>query len=621
MQKGTISVQTENIFPIIKKFLYSDQEIFLRELVSNATDATQKLKTLALKGEVQGELGDLTIDVALDKEKNTLTISDCGIGMTQQEVEKYITQIAFSSANEFLEKYKDTDNTSIIGHFGLGFFSAFMVAEKVEIRTQSYKNEESTVLWSCDGSTNYEISEITEKRKRGTDVILYLAKDATEYGEEYRIEELLTKYCRFLPIPIKFGDKENPSFDEEGNKTGATVEPNIINNTQPAWTKKPNELNEQDYLNFYNELYPNSDEPLFWIHLNVDYPFNLTGILYFPRIKNNLEIRKDRIHLYSNQVFVTNHVDNIVPDYLMLLHGVIDSPDIPLNVSRSYLQSDPEVKKINNHIAKKVAEKLQEQFNENRQVFEEKWEHLGILIKYGILSDEKFADRVQSVCLFQNTQNQNFTLEEYKEKIKTEQTDKNNKIVVLYSNDTEKQHAYIEKANQKQFDVIKFDLALDPHFIGYLERKDNTLNFKRVDADTLDHLIEKTEARESVLSDEEQKQVQEVFNKVIGNQLHQVQTKALAPEDNPVTITQSEFMRRMKDMAQMGGAGMDFYRNTPDMLNVVVNTNHPLIAKLKTLDNNNNVAKQLYDLALLQQGMLKGAELTSFINRSLELVK
>ena len=615
MQKGTISVQTEDILPIIKKYLYSDQEIFLRELVANAVDATQKLQTLANRGEVNGEIGDTTIQISVDAPAKTLTISDKGVGMTKDEVVKYITQVAFSGAKEFLSQYKDA--TNIIGHFGLGFYSAFMVADKVEIFTKSHKQEEG-VHWSSDGGTQYEITT-TDKQERGTDIVLHLNQEATEYLEEYRIEELLKKYCRFLPIPIQFGEQETQQTADDGTEQ-TIIAPKIINDTQPIWTRTPTDNTDQDYQNFYHQLYPIADEPLFWIHLNVDYPFNLTGVLYFPKLKGNFELDKNKIHLYCNQVFVTDQVENIVPQFLTLLHGIIDSPDIPLNVSRSYLQSDPEVKKINKYITKKVADKLDEMFKNNRSDFEEKWKDISLLIKYGILTDDKFAERADKFSLFTNVDNKSFTLSEYVEHIKAEQTNKNNKIIALYTTNADEQHAYIETARSKGYDILLMNQQLDGHYMQYIEAKPDSVQFKRVDADTLNELIEKDETNHSILSDEENSILQTLFSEVVNITDNQLSLKPLSPNDAPVTITQPELMRRMKEMSKVSG-GMDWYANMPNMLNVVVNTNHPAVAKLLAANSEQkDMAKNLYDLALLQQNMLKGADLTNFVNRTIGLM-
>ncbi len=619
METGKINVQTENIFPIIKKFLYSDHEIFLRELVSNAVDATKKLKGLSQLGEAKGDLGDLTIEVKIDKENNTLTISDKGIGMTGEEVKKYINQIAFSSAGEFLEKFKNVDDAkSIIGHFGLGFYSAFMVAERVEIYTKSYK-EEPAVKWSCDGSTEFTLEEI-EKAERGSEIVLYIAEDSKEFLEEHRIKSMLNKYCKFLPIPIQFGTKWQ---SEEDKKEGKPLEPNIINNPTPAWTKAPSALTDEDYKNFYRELYPmNFEEPLFWIHLNVDYPFNLTGILYFPKLKKNFEVQKDKIQLYCNQVFVTDNVGEIVPEYLTLLHGVIDSPDIPLNVSRSYLQSDSNVKKINQHISKKVSDKLQEIFQNDRKQFEEKWSDIGLFVKYGMISDEKFYERSNGFALFPNTENTFFTFEELKEKIAANQTDKDGNLVVLYTSDDEEQHSYIQQAKDYGYEVIKLDTMIDNHFIQQVEMKNAKTQFKRVDADIMSNLIPKEAVQTSVLSKEQEDTLKSLFEKVTEKNKVEVELKALSPSDAPVVITRDEFMRRMMEMQKMGGGSPFMFGGMDEKINLVINSNHPINSKLLEEDaaQQEKHIKQLYDLALLSQNMLKGEALTKFVSRSFELI-
>lgn len=617
MQTGTINVQTENIFPIIKKFLYSDQEIFLRELISNAVDATQKIKTLANRGEATGELGELTIEVKLDTENQTLTISDKGLGMTHEEVEKYITQIAFSSAQEFLDKYKD--ESAIIGHFGLGFYSAFMVADKVEIFTKSYKDAPA-VHWTCDGTTEYTIAE-SDKTDRGTDIVLHLNEEAAEYKKEAKISELLKKYCRFLPVEIKFGESEQTiPAEEEGGEEQKFMVDNIINNPNPLWKKTPTDLTDEDYIAFYKELHPYSGDPLFWIHLNVDHPFQLTGILYFPKMNNTFEVKKDRIHLYSNQVFVTDHVDQIVPDWLMLLHGMIDSPDIPLNVSRSYLQSDPEVKKINKYITRKVADKLGDLFFDDRKKFEEKWGDISILIKYGMLSDEKFEDKARKFCLLENTEGEFFTFDEYQEKVKDTQTDKDNKINFLYAQNLVEQHSFVEAAKAKGYDILKLDAILDAHFINQNEQKNPDVKWKRVDSESIDKLIEKDEAIESILNKEQEEAVEGVFKNLVGSEQATIVLKPLTPNDAPVTIVKPEFMRRMQDMSALSDMGMG---KMPEFFQVVINANHPTVSKiLNETDETaqSDFAKQLYDLARLQQNMLKGAELTNFINRSVAMV-
>jgi len=618
METGKINVQTENIFPIIKKFLYSDHEIFLRELVSNAVDATKKLKGLAQLGEAKGDLGDLTIEIKIDKEKNTLTIADKGLGMTADEVKKYINQIAFSSAGEFVEKLKNTDSNTVIGHFGLGFYSAFMVADKVEILTKSYK-EEPAVKWICDGSTEFTLEEIN-KEQRGSEIILHIAEDSKEFLEEARIKTLLNKYCKFLPIPIQFGFKWQ---SEEDKKAEKPLEPEIINNTNPAWTKTPSTLTDEDYKNFYRELYPmNFDEPLFWIHLNVDYPFNLTGILYFPKLKKNFEVQKDKIQLYSNQVFVTDNVGEIVPEYLTLLHGVIDSPDIPLNVSRSYLQSDGNVKKINQHISKKVSDKLQEIFNSDRKQFEEKWSDIGLFVKYGMISDEKFYERSNGFALFPTTESAFYTFAELKEKIAPNQTDKDGNLVVLYTSDEEEQHSYIKQVKDYGYEVIKLDTMIDNHFIQQLEMKNEKTQFKRVDADIVSNLIPKEEEAVSVLSKEQEEKLKTLFETTIEKSKADIELKALSPTDAPIVITRNEFMRRMMEMQKMGGGSPFMFGGMDEKLNLVINTNHPINAKLLEEDtaHQEKHIKQLYDLALLSQNMLKGEALTNFVQRSFELI-
>jgi molecular chaperone HtpG len=628
MEKGTISIHTENIFPIIKKFLYSDHEIFLRELVSNAVDATQKLKKLASMGEFTGELGDTTIEISFDKDKKTITVSDKGIGMTGEEVKKYINQIAFSGAAEFVEKFKDkADGKDIIGKFGLGFYSSFMVADQVEIITRSYKAAENEAArWECDGSTEFELSS-TSKKERGTDVVLHINKDSEEFLDEWRIKGILEKYCKFLPVQIKFGTKEeseDDGVDAEGKpKFKTKTVDRIINNPNPLWAKSPNDLKDEDYLKFYKELYPYSEDPLFWIHLNVDYPFNLTGILYFPKVKNDFDLQKNKIQLYSRQVFITDEVKDVVPDFLMLLHGILDSPDIPLNVSRSYLQSDANVKKISQHITKKVADKLHDLFKKDRKDFEKKWDDINIFVKYGMISDEKFYDRAKDFVLLKNVEDQYFTLEEYKEKIKATQTDKDDQLTILYASDKGKQHSFIEAAKNKAYDVVVLDGVLDSHFINTLEQKLEKTHLKRVDSETPDKLIDKGENIESVLSTDEQEKVKTVFQNAINNKSMTVAIATMAPDDLPVVVTMSEFMRRMKDMAKTGGGGYGFMGGMPDQYNVAVNGNHAIVQKIlnaETDDQKNKLAKQAYDLALLSQNMLTGAELTNFIKRSVELV-
>jgi molecular chaperone HtpG len=619
MSTGKINVQTENIFPIIKKFLYSDHEIFLRELVSNAVDATQKLKTLTAIGEAKGDLGDIKIEVIIDKTAKTLIIRDKGIGMTAEDIEKYITQIAFSGAEEFVNKYKDKtpETNAIIGHFGLGFYSGFMVAKKIEILSLSHKEGAKAVHWECDGSPEYKIDEAT-KTSRGTDIILHIAEDSEEFLEEQRIDHLLKKYCKFLPVEIKFGSHK------EGEKGKEVEVDNIINNPSPAWTKKPADLTDEDYKKFYRELYPmNFEDPLFHIHLNVDYPFNLTGILYFPRIKKSFEVQKDKIQLYSNQVFVTDSVENIVPDFLALLQGVIDSPDIPLNVSRSYLQSDANVKKISAHITKKVADKLEEIFKKDRADFESKWEDIKIFVQYGMLSEEKFYEKAQKFALLKNTDGKYATLEEYAERVKPLQTDKDKKVIYLYTTNVEEQHSFIETAKERGYDIIVFDSPIDSHYINQLESKLENTSFVRVDADVIDKIIKKEEDQPSKLSESEQNQLKPIVEGMVPKERFTVVFESLSEKDAPMLITKPEFMRRMKDMSAMGGGGMAFYGSMPDMHNLVVNSNHPLISKIlneKDSEKQKQLTKQTADLAMLSQGLLKGEELTKFIKRSVELI-
>ncbi|MEO9849897.1 MAG: molecular chaperone HtpG [Reichenbachiella sp.] len=625
-EKGNISIHTENIFPIIKKFLYSDHEIFLRELVSNAVDATQKLKQLSGIGEYKGELGELTVEVSFDEKKKTITISDKGIGMTADEIKKYINQIAFSGATEFVEKYKDKgDEQQIIGHFGLGFYSAFMVADKVEINSLSHVDGSEAANWICDGSTEFEIKK-GSKKERGTDIILHINEESEEFLNQARLQGILTKYCKFLPIEIKFGQKDESipdGEDKDGKPQYKTVKKdNIINNPSPLWTKSPSELKDEDYLAFYRELYPMSEEPLFWIHLNVDYPFNLTGVLYFPKVKNELELQKNKIQLYSRQVFITDEVKDVVPEFLMLLHGVIDSPDIPLNVSRSFLQADGAVKKINTYITKKVADKLAELFKKDRQAFEDKWENIGLFVKYGMLSDEKFYDKAKDFALLQNTDDKFFTFEEYKEQTTALQKDKDDNLVYLYSTNPAQQHAFIESVKNKSYDVLKFDGPLDSHFIGTLEHKLEKTQLKRVDAETADKLIDKDEKVESVLSDKEKETAKELFEKAINDKNSTVNIESLAADEMPVIVTMPEFMRRMKDMQKQGGGGMMMMGDMPDQYTVAVNANHPLVSKIlkaKKAENKEQLARQAYDLALLSQGLLEGAALTSFIKRSVQI--
>ena len=602
MQTGKINVQTENIFPIIKKFLYSDHEIFLRELISNAVDATRKLVTLVSIGEAEVEIGDQTIELLLDTDAKTLTIRDRGIGMSAADIEKYINQIAFSGAEEFVKKYKDkAEASAMIGHFGLGFYSSFMVSSKVEILSKSYRTEDEAVRWDCDGSPEYTIQK-AEKSDRGTDIILHFADDSLEFNEKARIDTLLKKYCQFLPVEIKFDDK-------------------VINNTKPAWTKKPSELQTEDYQNFYKELYPYSEDPLFHIHLNVDYPFNLTGILYFPKIRSSFETQKDKIQLYCNQVFVTDSVENIVPDFLMLLRGVIDSPDIPLNVSRSSLQSDSNVKKISSHITKKVADKLDELFRNDRPAFEAKWDEIKVFVEYGILSDEKFAEKAMKFVLLKNTKNAYFTIEEYKEHIKALQTDKDDKLVCLYASNQEEQHAYIDAASERGYDILVMDSPIDTHFIQSLEMKIEKTSFVRIDSDTLDKLISKDEPQLSKLTEEEQNSLRPIIEEVVQKDRFTVVFEGLSQTEAPVIVTKPEFMRRMKEMNAMGG--MRFGMDMPDMHNLVINTNHPLIGRIleeTDPEKQKNLARQATDLALLSQNLLKGEELTKFIRRSVELI-
>ena len=686
MQKGNIGVTTENIFPVIKKFLYSDQEIFLREMVSNAVDATQKLKTLKEKGEYTGELGDLTVRVSLDADKGTITISDHGIGMTEEEIDKYINQIAFSGVTDFLEKYKDNAN-NIIGHFGLGFYSSFMVSKKVEIITKSWKEDSKAVKWSCDGSPAYEIDD-AERETHGSDIILYIDDDSKEFLDKFKLEGLLNKYCKFLPVPVAFGKKQEWSKDE--SKMVDTAEDNIINNVEPLWIKTPSTLKDEDYKSFYRTLYPMHDEPLFWIHLNVDYPFNLTGILYFPRIKNSLELQKNKIQLYCNQVFVTDQVEGIVPEFLTLLHGVIDSPDIPLNVSRSYLQSDREVKKISTYITKKVSDRLKAIFNEDRKAYEEKWDDLKLFINYGILTEENFYDRAKDFSLFKDTEGKYFTFDEYKTLIEAAQKDKDGNLIYLYATNKDDQYSYIKAAQDKGYSVLLFDGQLDVPCIQTLEQKFEKSRFTRVDSDTVDHLIQKEDKTKTDLSDTERDNLSAVFQSQmpkLDKAEFIVEVNALGAEQRPVVITQNEWMRRMKEMSRYQ-SGMGFYGQMPDSFNIVLNSDHRLVkdilstfnaqlstelqpieseikgqeARLAALNQktegkkpeeisqevkddkantqkaideqkekkqsvisgfaaNNEVVHQLIDLALLQNGMLKGEALDKFLQRSVELIK
>ncbi|MBO5216568.1 MAG: molecular chaperone HtpG [Alistipes sp.] len=685
MKNGKIGVTTENIFPVIKKFLYSDHEIFLRELISNAVDATQKLKTLSAKNEMKGELGDLTIHVSVDEANKTLTVTDRGIGMTEEEIDKYINQIAFSGAEEFLAKYKDQ---AIIGHFGLGFYSSFMVADKVEIYTQSYKEGSKAVHWSCDGSPEYQLEVLDQARERGTSIVLHIAEDCSEYCQKSKVEELLKKYCHFLPIPIAFGKVQEW---KDGGYVD-TDKDNIINNTTPLWTLKPTEITEEQYKEFYSELYPASDEPLFYIHMNIDYPFNLTGILYFPKITNNFDIQKNKIQLYCNQVFVTDQVEGIVPEYLTLLHGVIDSPDIPLNVSRSYLQSDSNVKKISGYITRKVADRLKELFTTMRADYEQKWDNLKVFIQYGILTDEKFAEKAQEFMLWKNTENKYFTAKEYTEIIKENQTDKDDNIIVLYVDDPVDKHPFVESAKSKGYDVLEMNGPLDNHYINYYESKNQNVRFVRVDSDVIDNLIRKKEQTAMSLTEAQQEIMRPVFESQMPKDdkiTYSIAFEPMSADDAPVVITQNEFMRRMKEMSKMSGGGMSqFYSQMPDNFTIAVNGNHPLVIdilgdvereygdKLKSITkkitaaeaeerrfdetvkdkkeedftpeekqmseelsrkiltlreernerlteigNNNRLVRQIIDLALLSNGMLKGKNLTDFIQRSISLIE
>ncbi len=625
-EKGTISIHTENIFPIIKKFLYSDNEIFLRELVSNAVDATQKIKRLATLGQYTGELGDTTVEVSFDKDKKTITISDKGLGMTAEEIKKYINQIAFSGATEFVEKFKDAkDANEIIGKFGLGFYSAFMVAHTVEINSLSYQEGAEAAKWTCDGSTSFEISE-GSRTERGTDIILHINEESEEFLDKWKLQGILDKYCKFLPVTIKFGTKTESvedGVDDEGKKKWKSVEvDNIINTTSPIWTKSPGDLTDEEYLAFYKELYPMSEDPLFWIHLNVDYPFNLTGVLYFPKVKNDFDFQKNKIKLYSRQVFITDEVKDIVPEFLMLLHGVIDSPDIPLNVSRSFLQADGNVKKINNYITKKVADKLAELYKKDRKVYEEKWNDIGLFVKYGMISEEKFAEKGKDFVLLKNTKGEFYTLPEYKEKVKAIQTDKNEQTIYLYATDVNKQDGFIQSANKKDYDVLVMDSPIDSHFIQHLEGKEEKTQLKRVDADVAEKLIQKDDAFANLLSEEQSTKVKEIFEKAIDNKSYSVEVEGLNPEELPVTVTMDEFMRRMKDMAATGG-GMGFYGSLPDNYKVAINGNHAVVDKIlkaESEEEQTKLAKQSFDLALLAQGLLTGKDLTEFVKRSVGMI-
>ena len=619
MQKGNIRVQTENIFPIIKKFLYSEHDIFIRELVSNAVDATQKLKTLSSIGEAKGELGELRIDVVIDKEKNTLSISDMGVGMTGEEIDKYLNQVAFSGAEEFLEKYKGQNEANIIGHFGLGFYSSFMVSDKVEVFSKSYREDAQAVRWECDGSPEFTLED-TEKAARGTTIVMHLNAESKEFLEEHRVKEVLEKFCKFLPVPIYFSvANEKPAELKEGEEPEAEK---AINNTHPAWIKKPSELTKEEYENFYRELYPYSETPLFWIHLNVDYPFNLTGILYFPKIKQSYEIQKNKIQLYSNQVFVTDEVKDIVPEFLMLLHGVIDSPDIPLNVSRSYLQGDPNVKKINAHITKKVADKLEEIFNNDRAAFEEKWESLGLFVKYGMMTDDKFLDKASKFFVMQDTAGKFYTLEEYKTATAS-QKNKEGKQVILYTTNPVQQDAYIQQAVAKGYTVVKMETLVDAAFINSVEMKWADTLFTRVDADIADNLVDKSEAVDSILSKEDAEKLKTLFEHPQEGLHISVEVKGLSADAPPVTATRPEQMRRMKDMASVGGGMAAFYAQMPDEVNLTINGNHPIFGNILAepeADKQQKQVKNLGDLALLSQGLLTGKNLTEFISRSVDLM-
>ncbi|MEO7800531.1 MAG: molecular chaperone HtpG, partial [Ginsengibacter sp.] len=628
----------ENIFPIIKKFLYSDHEIFIRELVSNAVDATQKLKTLSSIGEAKGELGNNSIEIRLNTENKTITIADQGVGMTGEEIDKYLNQVAFSGAEEFLEKYKGKNENNIIGHFGLGFYSSFMVSDKVVVSSKSFKEDTPAVRWECDGSPEYTLEE-TEKAERGTDIVLYINEDSKEFLDASRIKGILEKFCKFLPVPIFFVDENE--VKEEDKKTEPTDEgkegeaeekedPKPINNTNPAWTKKPSDLTTEDYENFYRELYPFGEKPLFWIHLNVDYPFNLTGILYFPKIKQRFEIQKDKIQLYSNQVFVTDEVKDIVPEFLMLLHGVIDSPDIPLNVSRSYLQGDPNVKKINAHITKKVADKLEDIFKTDRKSFEEKWESLGLFVKYGMMTDDKFLDKANKFHIFENaiepkdeTAKKFFTLEEYRTATETLQKNKDSKLVILYTSDPVQQNSFVQAAHQKNYIVVKLETIIDSAFLNTMEMKWNDVQFVRVDADIVDNLIDKNENKESVLNSDEETKLKDLFNINVADLHVTTEIKGLSPDTAPVIATRPEFMRRMKDMGANGGMA-SFYGAMPEEVTLTVNGNHPVFQHILKQDNpekQQNAIRNLADLALLSQGLLKGTDLTNFITRSVELMQ
>ena len=622
---GKLNVQTENIFPVIKKFLYSDHEIFLRELVSNAIDATQKLKALSSRGEFNGELGDVTVEVKVDKSKKTLAVCDHGVGMTADEIEKYINQIAFSGAEDFLEKYKDIQE-NLIGHFGLGFYSAFMVADKVEIVTKSYKDEPA-MHWTCDGSPDYDMKEC-DRKERGTNIILHIASDCEEFLDEYRVLELLKKYCRFMPVAIRYGEESvwedsETECDKDGKpKRVEKKQPRIINNTEPAWRKTPSTLTDEDYKKFYHELYPmNFEDPLFQIHLNVDYPFNLTGILYFPKVRKTIDPNRNKIQLYCNQVFVTDSVEGVVPEYLMLLHGVLDSPDIPLNVSRSHLQSDNNVKKISSHISKKVCDKLEEMYKNGREDFEKKWDDIKIFVEYGMLTDEKFCDRAMKFALLKNSEGKYFNIDDYKEKVKVLQTDKDKNLCLLYATDADEQHAYIAKAKAKGYDVLIMDSPLTPHYVNLLERKIDKCRFVRVDSDTVEKLIPHEDSIPSKLTKEEQDKLKPIIEAEVDKQKFTVQMESMESDEEPMLITRNEFMRRYKEMSEMGGGG--FYGEMPESYNLVVNTNHPLIGQILNEadgDKQKQLIHQLTDLALLSNGLLKGEALTNFIKRSVSMI-
>ena len=632
--QGNLNVQTENIFPVIKKVLYSDHEIFLRELVSNAIDATQKLKALASRGELKGETGDLTVEVEVDSKKKTLTVKDHGIGMTAEEVEKYINQIAFSGATDFLDKYKDVQE-NLIGHFGLGFYSAFMVADKVEIFSKSYKDEPA-IHWSCEGNPEFTMEEDPKHTDRGTNIVLHIADDCKEFLDDQQVLQLLRKYCRFMPIAIRFGEESvwvdsETEFDEvdDGNggkkkqpKRVEKKQPRIINDTEPAWKKSPANLTDEDYTKFYHELYPmNFEDPLFQIHLNVDYPFNLTGILYFPKVRKTIDPNRNKIQLYCNQVFVTDSVEGVVPDYLMLLHGVLDSPDIPLNVSRSYLQSDSNVKKISSHISKKVADKLEEMFKNDRKDFEDKWDDIKIFVEYGMLTEEKFCERALKFALLKNTDGQYFSLDDYREKIAPLQTDKDKNVCYLYANDAEEQHAYIAKAKAKGYDVLLMDSVLTPHWVNLLEQKREKSRFVRVDADTVEKLIAHEDSIPEKMSKEDQEKLKPIIEAELDKKKFTVQMESMECDDQPMVITQSEFMRRYKEMAATSGGGMGFYGEMPESYNLVVNVNHPLIEQVlneSDAEKQKQLVHQLTDLALLANGLLKGEALTEFVKRSTE---